>query len=160
MTTMRSSMTRKQRRAAVIGGGIGILCLAVFLVLFALRDTIVFFHTPGEVAAKQIPAGKRIRLGGLVAEGSLQRGIGTTVSFAITDTVETIPVSYHGVLPDLFREGQGVVAEGKLDASGRFLADTVLAKHDENYMPPEVAKALKEQGVWKHMGKDAKGAQK
>jgi len=154
----RSGMTRKQRRAAFIAAGVGVLAVAVFLVLSALRDTIVFFHTPGEVVAKQIPAGKRIRLGGLVAEGSLQRGAGTTVTFAITDTVKTIPVSYHGVLPDLFREGQGVVAEGKLDATGRFLADTILAKHDENYMPPEVAKALKEQGVWKHMGKDTKGA--
>ena len=113
------------------------------LVLFALRDTIVFFHTPKEVAEKQIPAGKRIRLGGLVADGSLKRGEGLTVTFAITDTAKTIPVSYTGILPDLFREGQGVVAEGKLDPAGRFHADTVLAKHDENYMPPEVAKALK-----------------
>jgi len=143
-------MTRKQRRATFIGLGIGILGVAVLLVLYALRDTIVFFHTPSEVTAKQIPAGKRIRLGGLVAEGSLKRGEGLTVGFAITDTVKTIPVSYTGILPDLFREGQGVVAEGKLDAAGRFLADGVLAKHDENYMPPEVAKALKQQGVWKH----------
>jgi cytochrome c-type biogenesis protein CcmE len=143
-------MTRKQRRAAFIGLGVGILGIAVALVLYALRDTIVFFHTPSEVTAKQIPAGKRIRLGGLVAEGSLKRGEGLTVAFAITDTVKTIPVSYTGILPDLFREGQGVVAEGKLDAAGRFLADFVLAKHDENYMPPEVAKALKQQGVWKH----------
>jgi cytochrome c-type biogenesis protein CcmE len=155
---VRSRMTRKQRRAAFIAAGIGILCIAVFLVMFALRDTIVFFHTPAEIEAKQIPAGKRIRLGGLVAEGSLQRGGGATITFAITDTIKTVPVSYHGVLPDLFREGQGVVAEGKLDTSGRFLADTVLAKHDENYMPPEVAKALKEQGVWQHMSKDAKGS--
>jgi cytochrome c-type biogenesis protein CcmE len=141
-------MTRKQRRAAFIGLGVGILGLAVFLVLFALRDTIVFFHTPKDVVEKQIPAGKLIRLGGLVAQVSLQRGEGLTVAFAITDTLQTIPVSYTGILPDLFREGQGVVAEGKLDPAGRFLADTVLAKHDENYMPPEVAKALKEQGVW------------
>jgi cytochrome c-type biogenesis protein CcmE len=141
-------MTRKQRRATFIALGVGILGLAVFLVLFALRDTIVFFHTPKEVVEKQIPAGKRIRLGGLVAEGSLERGQGLTVSFAITDTQQTIPVSYTGILPDLFREGQGVVAEGKLDPAGRFFADTVLAKHDENYMPPEVAKALKQQGVW------------
>ena len=142
-------MTRKQRRAAFIALSVGILSAAVFLVAVALRDTIVFFHTPKEVAEKGIPAGKRIRLGGLVAEGSLKRGAGTTVEFAVTDTVRTIPVSYTGILPDLFREGQGVVAEGKLDPTGRFLADTVLAKHDENYMPPEVAKALKEQGVWK-----------
>jgi cytochrome c-type biogenesis protein CcmE len=149
-------MTRKQRRAVFIVLSIGVLTLAVLLVAVALRDTIVFFHTPKEVAEKNIPAGKRIRLGGLVAEGSLKRGAATTVEFVITDTVKTIPVSYTGILPDLFREGQGVVAEGKLDAAGRFLADTVLAKHDENYMPPEVAKALKEQGVWKDPGKLAK----
>jgi cytochrome c-type biogenesis protein CcmE len=143
-------MTRKQRRATFIGLGVGILGVAVLLVAYALRDTIVFFHTPTEVETKQIPAGKRIRLGGLVAEGSLKRGEGLTIGFVITDTVKTIPVSYTGILPDLFREGQGVVAEGKLDAAGRFLADSVLAKHDENYMPPEVAKALKQQGVWKH----------
>jgi cytochrome c-type biogenesis protein CcmE len=152
-------MTRKQRRAVMIAVGVGILGLATFLVLFALRDTIVFFHTPKEVVEKQIPAGKRIRLGGLVAEGSLKRGAGTTVEFAITDTAETISVRYTGILPDLFREGQGVVAEGRLDGGGRFLADTVLAKHDENYMPPEVAKALKEQGLWQH-GKSAKDGAK
>ena len=141
-------MTRKQRRAAFIAVSIGILLAAVLLVAIALRDTIVFFHMPKDVTEKHIPAGKRIRLGGLVAQGSVKRGAGTSVEFAITDTVTTIPVSYTGLLPDLFREGQGVVAEGKLDPAGRFLADTVLAKHDENYMPPEVAKALKEQGVW------------
>jgi cytochrome c-type biogenesis protein CcmE len=141
-------MTRKQRRAVFIVLSIGVLSLAVLLVAVALRDTIVFFHMPKDVAEKAIPPGKRIRLGGLVGQGSLKRGAGATVEFTITDTVKTIPVSYTGILPDLFREGQGVVAEGKLDGSGRFLADTVLAKHDENYMPPEVAKALKEQGVW------------
>ncbi len=141
-------MTRKQRRAVFIVLSVGILSLAVLLVAVALRDTIVFFHTPKDVAEKGIPAGKRFRLGGLVAEGSLKRGGGTTVEFTVTDTVKTIPVRYTGVLPDLFREGQGVVAEGKLDTSGRFIADPVLAKHDETYMPPEVAKALKEQGVW------------
>ena len=153
-------MTRKQRRASFIGLGVGILGLAVFLVLFALRDTIVFFHTPKDVVEKQIPAGKLIRLGGLVAQGSLKRGEGLTVAFAITDTLQTIPVSYTGILPDLFREGQGVVAEGKLDPAGRFLADTVLAKHDENYMPPEVAKSLKEQGLWQHGEKAKQGGAK
>jgi cytochrome c-type biogenesis protein CcmE len=143
-------MTRKQRRGALIATAVGILSVAVFLVLFALRDTIVFFHTPKEVIDRQIPPGTRIRLGGLVAEASVKRGLGETVDFAITDTVKTIHVRYKGILPDLFREGQGVVAEGVLDASGRFLADTVLAKHDENYMPPEVAKSLKEQGLWQH----------
>jgi cytochrome c-type biogenesis protein CcmE len=140
----------------LIGTAVGVLSLAVFLVLFALKDTIVFFHTPKEVVERQIPAGKRIRLGGLVAESSVKRGLGQTVEFAVTDTVQTIQVRYTGILPDLFREGQGVVTEGVLDASGHFLADTVLAKHDENYMPPEVAKALKEQGVWKDPGKPAK----
>ena len=152
-------MTRKQRRAGFIALSVGVLSAAVLLVAIALRDTIVFFHTPKEVAEKHIPAGKRIRLGGLVAEGSVKRGIGSTVEFAITDTIKTSAVSYTGLLPDLFREGQGVVAEGKLDPAGRFLADTVLAKHDENYMPPEVAKALKEQGVWQGAGK-AKDAQR
>ena len=147
-------MTRKQRRAVFILLSVSILSLAVLLVVVALRDTIIFFHTPKEVAEKGMGPGKRVRLGGLVQEGSLKRGGGATVEFAVTDTVKTIPVSYTGVLPDLFREGQGVVAEGKLDASGRFVADTVLAKHDETYMPPEVAKALKEQGVWHG---DAKG---
>jgi cytochrome c-type biogenesis protein CcmE len=147
-TQSGSRMTRKQQRGVLIAAGVGILGVAVFLVLFALRDTIVFFHTPKEVVERHVPAGKRIRLGGLVAQASVKRGTGQTVEFAITDTVQTIPVRYTGILPDLFREGQGVVAEGVLDPSGRFLADTVLAKHDENYMPPEVAKALKEQGVW------------
>jgi cytochrome c-type biogenesis protein CcmE len=144
-------MTRRQRRATFIGLGVGILCFAVFLVLFALRDSVVGFHLPKDVVGKQVPEGRRIRLGGVVAAGSLRRD-GLVAEFAITDNTATIPARYTGVLPDLFREGQGVVAEGKLDASGRFIADTVLAKHDENYMPPEVAKALKEQGMWQHTG--------
>ena len=146
-------MTRKQRRAVFILLTVSVLAVAVFLVAVALRDTIVFFLTPREVVERAIPPGKRIRLGGLVAEGSLKRGVGMQVEFAITDKTKTITVSYIGILPDLFREGQGVVAEGKLDGAGHFLADVVLAKHDENYMPPEVAKALKEQGVWKDAGK-------
>jgi cytochrome c-type biogenesis protein CcmE len=145
-------MTRRQRRATFIGLGVGVLCVATFLVLFALRDSVVGFHMPKDVAEKLIPAGRRIRLGGLVAADSVKRGQGLTVQFGVTDNVKTIPVSYTGILPDLFREGQGVVTEGKLDATGRFIADTVLAKHDENYMPPEVAKALKDQGVWQHTG--------
>ena len=153
-------MTRKQRRATFIGLAVGILGLAVFLVLFALRDTIVFFHTPKDVIEKQVAPGKRIRLGGLVAEGSLKRGEGLTITFAITDTAKSIPVRYTGILPDLFREGQGVVAEGKLDADGRFIADSILAKHDENYMPPEVAKSLKEQGVWQGTAETKGGVRK
>lgn len=141
-------MTRKQRRGIMIGGGAVVLAIAALLVLSALRDTIVFFHTPSDIAQGKVKAGQRFRLGGLVKASSLKRGAGTDIEFAVADGVGTVPVSYRGVLPDLFREGQGVVAEGRLEANGIFRAETVLAKHDENYMPPEVAKALKEQGVW------------
>ena len=140
-------MTRRQRRTVLIGAALAVLGVAVALVLVALRDTIVFFQTPSDIATKPMPAGQRFRLGGLVAEGSLKRGQGTQVEFVVTDTKSTVPVVYRGVLPDLFREGQGVVTEGRLEPDGRFRADTVLAKHDETYMPPEVAKALKEKGV-------------
>lgn len=142
-------MTRKQRRAILIGTCLGVLALAVGLVLMALRDSIVFFYTPTEVAEKHLDTGQRFRLGGLVENGSLKRGEGTTVSFVVTDKRATLPVTFTGVLPDLFREGQGVVAEGMLTSEGVFHADSVLAKHDEKYMPPEVAKKLKEQGVWR-----------
>ena len=142
------AMTRKQRRAAFIGSGVAILAVAVGLVLFVLEDTIVFFYTPSEIAEKGVTVGQRFRLGGLVAEGSVERNTGATVKFTVTDTIKTLPVTFTGVLPDLFREAQGVVAEGKLNAEGVFVADTVLAKHDENYMPKEVADALKEKGVW------------
>ena len=142
-------MTRKQRRAVLIGTCLAVLGVAVGLVLFALRDSIVFFYTPSEVAEKHLDAGQRFRLGGLVENGSVKRGEGTTVSFVVTDKRSTLPVTFTGVLPDLFREGQGVVAEGVLNSDGVFRADSVLAKHDENYMPPEVAKKLKDQGVWR-----------
>jgi cytochrome c-type biogenesis protein CcmE len=142
-------MTRKQRRLAIIGGSLAILAVAVVLVLNAMRDSILFFSTPAMVAEKHIEAGKRFRLGGLVQPGSLTRGDNLAVSFKVADGSATLPVSYTGILPDLFREGQGVVAEGALDSSGVFKADTVLAKHDENYMPREVADALKKQGHWK-----------
>ncbi len=148
-------MTRKQRRGIMIGGGVIVLMIAGLLVLTALRDTIVFFHTPADVQAGKVQAGQRFRLGGIVQDGSIKRGTGTDVSFVVTDKAATIEVSYRGVLPDLFREGQGVVAEGRIEPSGLFRADTVLAKHDENYMPPEVAKALKEQGLWQHGGNEA-----
>jgi cytochrome c-type biogenesis protein CcmE len=141
-------MTRKQRRSLLIGTCLAVLALAVGLVLFALQDSIVFFYTPSDVAEKQIGPGQRFRLGGLVEEGSVKRGTDTSVRFAITDTDRSIFVTYTGVLPDLFREGQGVIAEGKLAGDGVFNADSVLAKHDENYMPPEVAEALKKKGVW------------
>jgi cytochrome c-type biogenesis protein CcmE len=142
-------MTRKQRRFAMIAGGVSVLAGAVLLVLFAMKDAIVFFNSPTDVVEKHITPGTRIRLGGLVAEGSLKHGESLAVRFDVTDGNRTIPVTYQGVLPDLFREGQGVVAEGTLDGSGVFKADNVLAKHDEKYMPKEVADALKKQGHWK-----------
>src|SRR6476620_9424911 len=142
-------MTRKQRRVVLIATSLAVLAVAVGLVLVALRDSIVFFYSPSEVTEKQLGAGQRFRLGGLVEDGSLKRGVGTTISFVVTDKKSTLPVTYTGVLPDLFREGQGVVAEGTLESDGVFHADSVLAKHDEKYMPPEVAKKLKEQGLWR-----------
>lgn len=150
-------MTRKQRRLVLIGSGLAVLAIAAALVLNALRDSIVFFSTPSDVVARKVEPGKRFRLGGLVQPGSLQRGDNLTVSFTVSDGANSLPVAYQGILPDLFREGQGVVAEGALDAQGRFKADTVLAKHDETYMPKEVADALKKQGHWKDSyGADAK----
>jgi cytochrome c-type biogenesis protein CcmE len=142
-------MTRKQRRGILIGTCLVVLAVAVGLVLVAMRDSIVFFYSPSEVATMQIAPGQRFRLGGLVETGSVVRGEGTTIRFVVTDKTKTLPVNYTGVLPDLFREGQGVVAEGMLAADGTFQADNVLAKHDEKYMPPEVAKKLKEQGLWR-----------
>jgi cytochrome c-type biogenesis protein CcmE len=142
-------MTRKQRRGILIGTCLTVLAVAAGLVLFAMRDSIVFFYSPSEVAEMGIGPGTRFRLGGLVETDSVVRGEGTTVRFVITDKAKTVPVTYTGILPDLFREGQGVVAEGMLGADGTFRADHVLAKHDENYMPPEVAKKLKAQGVWR-----------
>nr|WP_298259113.1 cytochrome c maturation protein CcmE [Bradyrhizobium sp.] len=142
-------MTRKQRRLIIIGGSLAVLGVAAALVLNAMRDSIVFFSTPKMAAEKHIPPGKRFRLGGLVQPGSLVRGDNLKVKFEVGDGSNELPVSYQGILPDLFREGQGVVAEGALDASGVFKADTVLAKHDENYMPKDVADALKKQGHWK-----------
>lgn len=142
-------MTRKQRRMTIIGGSLAVLALAAALVLNALRDSIVFFSTPTMVAEKHVEPGKRFRLGGLVQPGSLQRGDNLAVSFEVADGNAKLPVAYKGILPDLFREGQGVVAEGALDANGVFKADTVLAKHDETYMPKDVADALKKQGHWK-----------
>jgi cytochrome c-type biogenesis protein CcmE len=141
-------MTRKQKRLSVILAGLAVLGIALGLVLYALSDAIVFFYTPSEIVEKGVKPGQRFRLGGLVEQGSVKKGEGTSVSFSVTDTIKALPVTYSGQLPDLFREGQGVVAEGKLDAGGTFIADTVLAKHDENYMPKDVADRLKEKGVW------------
>jgi cytochrome c-type biogenesis protein CcmE len=142
-------VTRKQRRLVLIGSGLGVLALAAALVLGALRDSIVFFNSPTDVIEKQIAAGTRIRLGGLVKPGTLMRGEELNVRFEVTDGKSAIPVAYKGILPDLFREGQGVIAEGALDPAGLFTAQTILAKHDETYMPKEVADALKRQGHWK-----------
>jgi len=127
---------------------LAVLAIAATLVLTALKDTIVFFHTPSEVQAQTVKPGQRIRLGGLVEEGSVKRPGGATVEFKITDLEASLPVTFTGILPDLFREGQGVVAEGRMNASGTFVADTVLAKHDETYMPREVAEKLKKKGWW------------
>ena len=142
-------MTRKQRRLVLIGSSLGVLALAATLVLSALRDSVVFFNSPTEVVEKNVAPGARIRLGGLVKPGTLERGENLAVRFEVTDGNRGVPVAYRGVLPDLFREGQGIVAEGALDHAGVFKADAVLAKHDENYMPKEVADALKKQGHWK-----------
>jgi cytochrome c-type biogenesis protein CcmE len=142
-------MTRKQRRLAMIAGGVSVVAVAVILALFALKDSIVFFNSPTDVVEKHVAPGARIRLGGLVAPGSLSRGEALAVRFQVTDGNHAVAVTYQGVLPDLFREGQGVVAEGTLDGAGVFKADNVLAKHDETYMPKEVADALKKQGHWK-----------
>jgi cytochrome c-type biogenesis protein CcmE len=146
-------MTRKQKRLTVILSGLAVLGIAAGLVLYALRDTIVFFYTPSEITEKGVQPGQRIRLGGLVENASIKKGEGTITTFVVTDTIKAMTVTYDGQLPDLFREGQGVVAEGMLDPNGVFVADTVLAKHDENYMPKEVLDSLKEKGV--HMGKGA-----
>jgi cytochrome c-type biogenesis protein CcmE len=139
---------RKSRRLVIIAVCGAVLALAVGLVLSAMSGSIVFFRSPSEVALRGPAVGARFRLGGLVQEGSVVRGRDQRVAFAVTDTTATVPVTYRGLLPDLFREGQGVVAEGALDADGTFRADSVLAKNDETYMPREVAGALKAQGHW------------
>jgi cytochrome c-type biogenesis protein CcmE len=152
-------MTRKQRRLTLIGTAGAILALALGLVLYALNDTIVFFHAPADIAAKQVQPGTRFRLGGLVKEGSVKREGNQVVTFEVMDAQGAVRVSYQGLLPDLFREGQGVVTEGALEPSGLFRADTVLAKHDETYMPREVADALRRQGHWQGEGKSPQQAQ-
>ena len=142
-------MTRKQKRFAAIAAIGLVLAGALALILNGLRDQIVFFRSPTEVKAGKVRPGEHFRLGGLVLAGSIEKAPGQVVRFTVTDGPNTIPVTYVGLLPDLFREGQGVVTEGKLDASGAFTATTVLARHDENYMPREVADSLKQQGYWK-----------
>ena len=141
-------MTRKQRRLTLIGASLGVLAVALALVLSAMRSSIVFFQSPTDVVEHKLAPGTRIRIGGLVKAGSVERGDNLRVRFEVTDGKHDIPVRYQGIVPDLFREGQGVVAEGKLEAGGALEADTVLAKHDERYMPKEVVDALKKSGRW------------
>ncbi|MGC1861726.1 MAG: cytochrome c maturation protein CcmE [Methylocystis sp.] len=141
-------MTRKAKRLTLIFGALAVLGLAAGLIMFALRDNIVFFYTPTQLAEKHPAPGARLRIGGLVKQGSLVKGESRDVSFVITDNEKELATTYTGLLPDLFREGQGVVADGVLGSDGKFRADSVLAKHDERYMPRDVAEALKKQGVW------------
>jgi len=143
-------MTRKQRRMAFLGAGFVCFALATVLVLVALEDKVTFFYSPSDLAAEPVEPEVRIRLGGLVVDGSVAKlEDGLTTTFELTDGGAVVPVSYTGVLPDLFREGQGIIANGHLpEPGGVFIADEVLAKHDETYMPPEIAEALKEQGHW------------
>lgn len=141
-------MTRKQKRLSVIAGGLGFLGIATALTFYALGQRASYFFMPADLQTAMVAPGQRIRLGGLVEKGTIKRGDGATVSFAVTDKEKSVPVTYTGILPDLFREDQGVITEGTFGANGVFVADSVLAKHDENYMPKEVADSLKEKGVW------------
>lgn len=134
-------MKPRHKRAAIVLGVLAAVAAAVGLVLNAFNSNLVFFYTPTQIAAKEAPTGRTFRVGGLVQEGSVVRE-GVTVRFVVTDTAQTVPVRYTGMLPDLFQEGKGVVAQGKLGADGVFVADQVLAKHDKNYMPPEAGEAL------------------
>ena len=143
-------MTRKQKRLSVIAGALAFLGAATALTFYALGQKASFFYMPAELQAATLEPGQRIRLGGLVEKGTIVRGQGTKVAFSVTDMEGSVPVTYVGILPDLFREEQGVIAEGSFGPDGVFVADSVLAKHDETYMPKEVADALKKQGVWKH----------
>ena len=141
-------MTPKRKRLWLLVSSLGVLGVAAALVLTALNDNIVFFYSPSQLAEKKLSPDRHFRLGGLVEQGSVKKE-GAEVRFKVTDLKQTVNVVYRGLLPDLFREGQGVIAEGSLGADGVFTAREVLAKHDENYMPPEVAKALKDSGRWK-----------
>jgi cytochrome c-type biogenesis protein CcmE len=141
-------VTPKRKRLYLLLGSLAVLGVAATLVLSALNDNLVFFYSPTQLAEKHIAPDRRFRLGGLVEAGSVKKN-GQEVRFTVTDTHKTVHVVYRGLLPDLFREGQGVVAEGSLGPDGVFVARDVLAKHDENYMPPEVAKAIKDAGQWR-----------
>jgi cytochrome c-type biogenesis protein CcmE len=146
---MKQRMKRKTLRLYLLVASLCLLGVAVGLALYAFQSRIVFFFSPSDVAADRPAVGRVVRLGGLVEAGSIERsGDGSTITFKVTDLKNTVPVTFRGVLPDLFRESQGVVVEGAYAADGKFTATEVLAKHDEKYMPPEVAKALKESGRW------------
>ncbi len=146
-------MKRKHKRLTFVAIAGVLIAIAAALVLTAFDENIVFFRTPTDIVQNKVKEDQRIRLGGLVEEESVEQGTDGVVNFRVTDTANTVPVYFQGILPDLFREGQGVVAEGKL-MNGVFVADEVLAKHDENYMPPEVADAIKDAGQWKGEGQD------
>ncbi|MBD0415889.1 cytochrome c maturation protein CcmE [Oryzicola mucosus] len=141
-------MTRKQKRLSIIFGALAFLGAATGLTFYALGQKASYFYMPDDLKTANLQPGQRIRLGGLVEKGTIVRGQGTDVAFSVTDTGSSVKVRYTGILPDLFREDQGVITEGSFEADGTFKADSVLAKHDENYMPREVADSLKEKGVW------------
>ncbi len=153
-------MRPKRRRLILVGLGMLALAGAAALALTAFQENLIFFYSPSDLAKRELPPARPIRLGGLVEEESVTRQAdGLTVAFRITDLSESVPVVYKGILPDLFREGQGVVTEGTLGADGVFVASEVLAKHDETYMPPEVAEALRAAGQWRGEGPGEEAAE-
>ena len=149
-------MTRRSRRLALIAVALAVVGAAAGIALYALRDNIVFFYSPSEIAEKAVESSARLRVGGLVKAGTLVKSPGQNVAFVVTDGARDLKVAYQGLLPDLFREGQGVVAEGVLETPGELRAETILAKHDERYMPREVVDALKKQGRWQEGEASAK----
>jgi cytochrome c-type biogenesis protein CcmE len=149
-------LTRRSRRLVLIAAAFVVISAAAGVALYALRDNIVFFYSPSEVVEKSVQPGARLRVGGLVKADTVIKSKGQNVVFVVTDGAHDLKVAYQGLLPDLFREGQGVVAEGVLAAPGEFHAETILAKHDERYMPREVVDALKKQGRWQEGEASAK----
>ncbi|MER9754883.1 cytochrome c maturation protein CcmE [Mesorhizobium sp. M0166] len=147
-------MTRKQKRLSVIAAGLAFLGVATGLTFYALGQKASYFYMPADLATASLQPGQRIRLGGLVEKGTVERSQGATVAFSVTDNQKDVKVTYTGILPDLFREGQGVITEGSFGPDGVFVADSVLAKHDETYMPKEVADGLKAKGVWQESKSD------
>jgi cytochrome c-type biogenesis protein CcmE len=149
---------KARRRLLVVAVAAPILALAVGLSLYAMRDAVVFFYGPSQARAEHVPAGRLVRLGGLVQPGTVVKSADGQVRFSITDNVQAVPIRFQGQLPDLFREGQGVVAQGEFDGAGVFQAREILAKHDEKYMPKEVVDALKKSGHWQEGGTKGGGA--